>query len=1374
VQPSPVPVVVGPENVVPDPRETDKAASATAATVPGLPNDPLRTIAPGGGTVAGGPELRRRSSGQLKRPVEIVKPAPPPSETPAEKERKRRRRRRIKIVITVTVLSVVLAVAGVLGIKFVPGALLENKVDDLIAAGQYAQAKAAVDGATLVSADVIQVQRAKVLASWQKKAQEEFDGAQYEQAADTADQILVVFPEDKVALKLREEGLTKFASAKVSGLCKAQRFVEAYQVVNRPGLPNRLRLDLQEQVYTAWLPTVTGHLNAGHYDRAYDAAAEFLATVPAVPETGRARRQVSEVQMLAEVGRLIANKGKLPEAAAKLRKLDASLGERKAQLEKELKATWLQYADEDFKRGDYDHASETCLALLKAFSDHQPAKELSSKVSACASIDGLISKADFDGAIKGLGDNSAKLPPEQTERLHGKLVAAIENRVEEFIKKKEFNSASKTLTAYSGKLPKGRKEALEGKLRTEGLDYAKDELKNKRSDNAEKVCDVIRRHYPNDPEVNKLFPTVSPLKKLLEEAAALLDKEDWPNCRDKLKQAADLLARASSEGTKKYTMEYQSLKCIVLARAPLNRADTDEAVGLIKSLLPKGNPPHLEGLCQALAALTEQDPELLVGALNEFDDAALGSLPANARPYVYYARALIHQKQGKPNLAAKDLVDAFQDDSPVAKSALRRERAVTILQEAARKLRVNEGLTRPYSDSANAETAFQWLDKARSLWKEGQPLSPSLRTNLALAAWYKPKQDGALARQLTAALGPGMLEDATDVGPLLLVQAQAHADSPQGQEVALLGYSELLDHVTKKGAKPIADEDLYKIILKPATALGDALVRAKPGSGHEKRVAALHAAEGRLIRDRLNARWLKEDVKNPLQKAFELYQRAFELDDQQAEYLVGRAYAASQLPDPKWDQLLSDAEHAEKLDSKHYGAHGLRGYVLLLKSRHESDRDKRVGNLRDSVAAFKAGLAAKGNERDAEYANLLTNSSISHLELGNFLVKESERKEHLYAARDEAKLATDAQLKHPYPEYAWEALGDALEDIAWLLGETGPVEKSTYAEAIEAFGNAIRCQQYRPQPWLGRGRCQYRWVESGTRGAAKDLDVAIEDLKEAIKRGPNSAEAAEASYWLATIYMRPQGQNYALADKYFDDAATVAAKCHSRDWSEFALKGWAQLALNQKDAGKARERAAKLKAFNAPDAARIIGRSYVLEGKPKDALQVYNDALPEPSDMNPSHVLLIMARVELLLKYLPGELLSSYPATLAHLDRAADLAPDRLLKAAAIGAAGMVRYMATGKQGLTSAQRDMLRSDAAKDLDKAIILAPRHSDAWLWRYVWVELLSLKPQKAPAEIKKALERIREASKTVPSGTDYDRIRERIDKLVEDYEGLSKDE
>jgi hypothetical protein len=835
-----------------------------------------------------------------------------------------------------------------------------------------------------------------------------------------------------------------------------------------------------------------------------------------------------------------------------------------------------------------------------------------------------------------------------------------------------------------------------------------------------------------------------------------------------------LLAQASAEDKREYMLEYEALRCIVLVQTSAKPADNGESVKLFKNLLFKKTPPHLKGLCQALAVLAESDPEILGGALND-PGKDLRSLPPGVQPYVYYARALVYQKQGELGLAAKDVVEAFRNAPTDLETEPRRERAASIFQEAARELRSNEGFARPFTSPDRAKSAFLWLDRARSLWTQGKPLPLSLRANLALAAWYKPERDGALVRQLTAELlqrtGPELL-DAKDVCPLLLVHARAHAELPQGQEAALEGYSELLEQLTKQGAEPIADEDLYKIVLKPATTLGNALVGPKPGSGLAKRMAALYAAQGRLIRDCLNAPWLKEDVKDPLQEAFNLYQRAFDLDDKQAKYLVDRAYAESNLQYPNWDKLLREAKQAGELDPKLPRAHGLRGYVLLLKSRQERDREERIRNLRDSLAAFEEALAAKGNERDAEYASLLTDSSNSHLALGNYLVKESERRQHLYAARDKAKLATDAQPKHPY---AWEALGDALEDIAWVLGETGSEEKSTYAEATEAFGKAIVCQPHRPQPWLGRGRCHYRWVESGTRGAPKDQDAAIEDLREAIKRVPNSVEAAEASYWLAMIYMRPQGQNYALADQYFDDAVSMAEKCHARDWSEMALKGWAQLALNQKKLSKARERAEKLKAFNTPEAARIIGRAYVSEGEPKDALKAYNAALPELSRMNPSHVLLIMARVELLLspqaKKLPEKSRPGYHVILADLDRAADLALDRPVKAAAIGTAGLVRYLASAGSGLSPEQKAELCSEAAKGLDEAILLAPRHPNAWTWRWVWVELLSLQSKRTPAEIKKAVERIREASRTVPPGPDFASERDRIGFLVKEYERLA---
>jgi serine/threonine protein kinase len=879
-------------------------------------------------------------------------------------------------------------------------------------------------------------------------------------------------------------------------------------------------------------------------------------------------------------------------------------------------------------------------------------------------------------------------------------------------------------------------------------------------------------------------------KKLL--AAARNKERELRDRRKDLSQAREI-ARGDQEKA-----EVEVLEAILDIE---DRTGGSGAVQKLQASLRRSPIPLPEELCQALADLADRDPELLTGAVGDIDDARV-NLPQNARPYAYYARALVYQKQGKLDLAAKDLLEAFPDGAMGLKSAPRRERAVNVLQEAARKLRTNEGLSKPFSDP---DKAFVWLHRARTLWTEGKDLPLSSRANLALAAWNKKNRDAVLARQLTAELlqiqkaRPGTLDD-EDVYPILLVHARAHAESPKDQEAALLSYETILELVKKKGTQAIADEDLYKEVLKPATTLGDSLIETKPLSELKKRVAAFHAAQGHLIRDRLNDGWVKdmalppldvsttallgsplgqgpllatsalfpsrETLPNPLHAVYEAYRRAFELDTK-AEYLVGRVYTRSELPNPDWKELLKDTDRAQGLDPDLPGVYGLRGYVLLLKSRQEPERSATIDDLRASLIAFNEALQRKGKERDAEYATILTASSSSHLELGNYLTDRKERVAHFNLAATQALDATEPRLKHPYPERAWVARGNALEDIAWFFGD-----KDKYALAIDAFEKAIPRPTRWPQPWLGRGRCRYRWVVSGAQSDTKrTLDAAVQDLKDAIAKAPDSPEVAEAWYWLALIAQQPPRPKLARADECFANAVKLARNGQLRVWLEFALEGRAQVALDQKNATAARDRAGELQTLNAPGAARIRGRSFELDQDAEKALEAYDRALPKLSEVGPEHVLLILDRAAFLLSDLANKLPAGsqpkFRSLLPLLDQAAKVTPDRQLRAAARGRAGIIRYRVTLIEN-GAADKNDLQDQALKDFADAIGLAPKHEDGWIWRWLWVATLDKQDQRTDEQLRQASDWIIEAhdaAKALPD--EYKEYREAIEVLYKKY-------
>src|SRR5207249_620076 len=106
------------------------------------------------------------------------------------------------------------------------------------------------------------------------------------------------------------------------------------------------------------------------------------------------------------------------------------------------------------------------------------------------------------------------------------------------------------------------------------------------------------------------------------------------------------------------------------------------------------------------------------------------------------------------------------------------------------------------------------------------------------------------------------------------------------------------------------------------------------------------------------------------------------------------------------------------------------GHVLLYRSRKERRASERMRMLRDALVAMDAAFArCQGKDPDKWLPTVLLNRSAVALELGNAETGD-RRRVLLLAAQKDADQATKIQKR--YPEYAWQALGNAHEDLAYL------------------------------------------------------------------------------------------------------------------------------------------------------------------------------------------------------------------------------------------------------------------------------------------------------------------------------------------------------
>src|SRR5262249_44523438 len=160
------------------------------------------------------------------------------------------------------------------------------------------------------------------------------------------------------------------------------------------------------------------------------------------------------------------------------------------------------------------------------------------------------------------------------------------------------------------------------------------------------------------------------------------------------------------------------------------------------------------------------------------------------------------------------------------------------------------------------------------------------------------------------------------------------------------------------------------------------------------------------------------------------------------------------------------------------------------------------------------------------------------------------------------------------PEYPWEAMGNACEDIAWFLGEN-----HEYAEAVQAFNVAINRLtsrfSERKQPLVSRGRCEYRWALSKSPPDQKHLGEALVDLRQVANSEAAVAERVEAYYFLGLVQQllaREKGN----AESSLEHAVALDEENNLGLWASYALDNLGQLKIQQGDWAGARKVAQRL------------------------------------------------------------------------------------------------------------------------------------------------------------------------------------------------------
>ena len=602
--------------------------------------------------------------------------------------------------------------------------------------------------------------------------------------------------------------------------------------------------------------------------------------------------------------------------------------------------------------------------------------------------------------------------------------------------------------------------------------------------------------------------------------------------------------------------------------------------------------------------------------------------PADA--YSQYVQARVLRSMSQPNWPQIDqlLTAAYADPAKLPTTAAapyRRSAAAKLLVEAAGKQRAaapttpTAVLANAFVDAAAADEAYKLLQLARSLstdldtadLKLNDAQQRDLLLNLALASLWKKQPDEASAKSLSEGLLK--LSD-TELGPnafpalVLIFRSHQAADQP----MAILAARRMTELFQKQF--PVADPEavtLFKEVTQPALVMADAQAAAKsPPADLDK----LYAAAADFISHYQRATWPFPDKQLELEK---LLTNAIARNSKVAKYYTSRGVARVSQTPPNIDGALADAAEASKIDPNLPAAFALQGHALIYRSRQEPTRQGRLADLEQALAMSTKSVE-KSKADDKERSMHLLYVSMAHLEMANFETDPKIKKEHLQQAVIAAQQAID--LEKAYPDYAYVALGNSLEDLAWLVGDD---PEKNYTTAIDAFSHAIDSNLAAAGPWIGRARCIYKAVADSkldpkflNRTTEEALQSAISDLEQAKQLQPN---LVEPYLWIGKA--NQQLGKFAEADAALGDAVRMAEEQNLRERGMYLIE-WARnpiqnTALSAEDRSKAvRERAEKLKAApdvggtsSAKQAALLVGDVLMAEKKFPDAIKEYDVAL---------------------------------------------------------------------------------------------------------------------------------------------------------------------
>src|SRR5262249_2325533 len=152
-----------------------------------------------------------------------------------------------------------------------------------------------------------------------------------------------------------------------------------------------------------------------------------------------------------------------------------------------------------------------------------------------------------------------------------------------------------------------------------------------------------------------------------------------------------------------------------------------------------------------------------------------------------------------------------------------------------------------------------------------------------------------------------------------------------------------------------------------------------------------------------------------------------------ASYFTKRGTSRISQTPPNVQGALDDAAEARKVDPSFPAAYALEGHALIYRSRQQATNDARASDLNQAVAQCKSAVE-NSKPDDKDRATHLLYLSMAQLEKGVTDTDTKAKKELLQQAKENAEKAVELEKEKAYPDYAYTALANALEDLAWVLG----------------------------------------------------------------------------------------------------------------------------------------------------------------------------------------------------------------------------------------------------------------------------------------------------------------------------------------------------